>query len=126
MVSGNGGCWMKKTLSYYFIFSVLLGSFIYFAQLVNVELPKIIRFYINDFLIVPIVLTICLFIVRKIKSDNDFEISLLNILYLSLLYSIIFEYWLPTIHPRYTSDFVDVGLYFLSGMGFYFLQKQTK
>lgn len=117
---------MRKKITYYFIFSVVIGSSIYAASFFGIDLPNFIQFYINDFLIIPIVLTCCLFLIRKLKRDITFQISLLNILYLSLLYSIIFEYWLPKFHDRYTSDFIDVVLYFLSGMVFYFLQKEKK
>lgn len=117
---------MKKTHTYYFLFSVITGSFIYLAPFLGIQLPNFIRFYINDFLIIPIVLTCCLYIIRKLKGNDFLQISLLNILYLSLLYSIIFEYWLPKFHPRYTSDLVDVGLYFLSGFLFYFSQKKVE
>jgi hypothetical protein len=117
---------MKKELTYYFVFSICVGSIIYICEKTEIILPKIIRFYVNDFLIIPIVLYISLFVVRKLKGKVDLQLSLLNIIYLCTLYSVIFEYWLPKFHSRYTSDFVDVGLYFLSGMVFYFLQKEKK
>jgi hypothetical protein len=114
---------MKKELIYYFIFSVLIGSCIYVCEKGEVLLPKLVRFYVNDFLIIPIVLTVILFIVRKVQSQPKKTISLLNIIYLCLMYSFLFEFWLPKFHERYTYDIVDVFLYFLSGFVFYRLQK---
>ncbi|NVK51361.1 MAG: hypothetical protein HWD85_00390 [Flavobacteriaceae bacterium] len=114
---------MNKALVYYFFFSILTGTCIYFAALIEIELPRWVRFYVNDFLIIPIVLTIVLYLVRKI-GNKEATISLLNIVYLSLVYALIFEYWLPTFHPRYTADSIDVVLYFVSGFIFYFLQKK--
>lgn len=123
---GCHGCYgMKKILYYYFIFSLVLGTSIYLASKFEFPLPKFVRFYVNDFLIVPIVLTISLVAVRKIKKDKTLVISLPNILYLSLFYTVFFEFWLPKFHPRYTFDVVDIVLYFLSGLLFYTLQKEN-
>ncbi len=116
---------MKKTLTYYVVVSVVLGFGIYICEVFGILLPKIIRFYVNDFLIIPIVLYLSLFVIQKLKRDSNIQLSLLNILYICLMYSVIFEYWLPKFHLRYTSDLVDVGLYFLSGFVFYYLQQNN-
>ncbi len=113
---------MKKELTYYFVFSILLGGCIYGCEKFEILLPKFVRFYVNDFLIIPIVLWISLFVIQKLKGNTNIQLSLLNILYLCVMYSVLFEFWLPKFHPRYTTDYLDVGLYFLSGMVFYFLQ----
>lgn len=115
---------MKKKLSYYFIFSVVIGSIVYICEKFEILLPKFIRFYVNDFLIIPIVLYSSLFVIRILKNDKNLQLTLLQILYVCTLYVVIFEYWLPKFHPRYTSDFIDVCLYFFSGILFYFLQKK--
>ena len=114
---------MKKRLTYYFIFSIVIGSSVYICERLEIGLPRIVRFYVNDFLIVPIVLYSSLFVIQKIKRNGDIKLSLLNVLYICAMYAVLFEYWLPKFHPRYTSDIIDVGLYFLSGILFYFLQK---
>ena len=117
---------MKKQLTYYFIFSVVVGTFIYICEKLEILLPKLIRFYVNDFLIIPLVLFTSLFVIRKLKNDKKFTLSLLQILYVCVLYAVIFEFWLPKFHERYTSDIIDVVLYFLSGILFYFLQKEKQ
>lgn len=113
---------MTKQLTYYFIFSTLIGSCIYVCEKLDIILPKLIRFYVNDFLIIPIVLYTCLFVIQKLKGKKNSKLSFLNIIYLCVLYSILFEYWFPKFHPRYTADYIDVVLYFISGILFYFLQ----
>ena len=117
---------MKNDIVYYFVGSVLIGSCVYLANIVGIILPRIVRFYVNDFLIIPMVLTSVLFIVRKVQCQPKKTISLLNILYLCLMYSFLFEFWLPKFQERYTYDIVDVFLYFLSGFVFYRLQKEPK
>lgn len=114
---------MKNSIVHFFIFSCITGTVIYVLQKSGVHLPSYINFYVNDFLIIPIVLAVCLYILRWTKNDKYYTISLFNILYLCLLYSIIFEYILPKNLDRYTADIIDVFLYFLGGLTFYILQK---
>ena len=117
---------MKKQLTYYFISSIIVGIIIYTCEKIEIILPKFIRFYVNDFLIVPIVLTLCLAVVRKLKRNRKIKLSIFQILYVCMLYAVVFEYWLPEFHARYTADLIDVLLYFVSGILFYFLQKEKK
>ena len=117
---------MKKTLLYYFIFSVTTSSFIYFSSYFNLQLPRFVRHYVNDFLIVPIILFISLCILRWSKNDKNYTLNIWVILYLCLMYSILFEYIFPKYLARYTKDVIDVILYFASGFLFYYLQKPEK
>lgn len=115
-----------KLLPYYFVFSIILGSSIYIAQKLKVKLPEIVQFYINDFLIIPIILIASLYVLRLSKNNNQYKIPIWITLYLCVIYSIVFEYYLPQFHPRYTGDWIDVILYFASGMIFHFLQSIKK
>ena len=104
--------------------SVVLGTLVYVSDRLGFVLPRYVRFYVNDFLILPIVLYSALFVVRKLKGDTSLQLSGGHIVYMCFMYALFFEYWLPSFHPRYTSDLVDVVLYFFSGLIFYFLQKE--
>lgn len=115
---------MSKALKIYFISSVFLGGLIYTSQKLSIPTTAFINNYLNDFLIIPIVLTVCLLILKKTKNNKDYQISLPIILYVCGLYSILFEWYFPQILTRYTSDFLDVLLYFISGLIFYRLQKR--
>ncbi|TYP96466.1 hypothetical protein C7447_10732 [Tenacibaculum adriaticum] len=115
---------MRKPLYYYFIFSFVTGTAIYLASFYHFHLPDIIRFYVNDFLIIPIVLTISLITMQKLRNDINYTIPLSVVLYLCAMYAVLFEYFLPKFHLRYTADFIDVILYFLGGILFYYLQKK--
>ncbi|WP_218599587.1 hypothetical protein [Polaribacter sp. NJDZ03] len=117
---------MKKTLFYYFIFSISTGTFIYFCSFFNVQLPRIVRHYVNDFLIIPIVLYICLYVLKWSKNDKKYTLSLPIILYVCFLYSLLFEFIFSTYLARYTKDFIDIILYFTSGFIFYYFQKTKK
>ncbi len=83
----------------------------------------IINNYVNDFLIIPITLIISLVSIQKIRNNKTYRISPVLIVYVCALYSFIFEYYLPKNVPRYTYDIIDIVVYFLGGLLFYFLQK---
>lgn len=92
-------------------------------QRLNLRLPSLINNYVNDFLCLPILLGGISFIIRKLKKDNSFKLSMVFILCLASYYAFYFEYYLPKFHPRYTSDWIDVLLYFLGGFAFFFSEK---
>lgn len=110
-------------LTYYFIASVVIGSLIYIAQKLLIKLPTFVNNYVNDFLIIPIVLTICLFVLRWSRNDKNYQVSLGVIFYICVLYSVLFEVILPKYYTRYTTDVLDVILYFAGGFVFFVLQK---
>lgn len=57
------------------------------------------------------------------KKDKSIRIDLFTIISLVLLYSVVFEYYLPKQSYRYTGDVWDVVCYALGGIVFYILQK---
>jgi hypothetical protein len=116
---------MKKALIYYFIFSLVAGTSIYVLQKLSVSLPSIINNYVNDFLIIPIILTPSLYLLRWTRNNKNYVLPLSIILYLCALYSIFFEWYLPQVLERYTTDIIDVFLYFTGGIVFYALQKHA-
>lgn len=117
---------MNKRLRYYVFVSAIVGTLVYVSDRFGFILPRYVRFYLNDFLILPMVLYSTLFAVRKLKGDTSIKLSGVHIMYMCFMYALFFEYWLPSFHPRYTSDLVDVVLYFFSGLIFYFLQKKRR
>ncbi|WP_164905144.1 hypothetical protein [Aequorivita ciconiae] len=79
--------------------------------------------YLNDFLAIPIVATVCLNVVWLIRNDYSLRLNLFTVLSLVALFSVFFEYYLPQQSHRYTGDVWDVVCYFLGGVVFYSLQK---
>ena len=117
---------MKKALIYYFYLSLVAGTLIYFFSYFNIQLPRIIRHYVNDFLIIPIVLFTCLKVLKWSKNDKNYKLPLAIILYVCLIYSVLFKFIFPKYLARYTKDYIDILLYFASGLVFYYLQKKYK
>ncbi len=126
MVCCHGRCWMKNRLLIYIGSSFFLGSAIFICDRLGVLLPRWVRFYVNDFLIIPIVLFVGLKVVQWTRNDLQFKLNLFHILWICALYSLLFEVVLPPMLLRYTSDWVDVILYFASGLVFYGLQQTDK
>ena len=98
---------------------------IFTMQKIESYLPEILNNYANDLLCLPLVLGFILFMIKRLKKDKNFELPLIFVLILAVYYSVYFEYYLPKINPRYTSDWIDVLLYFVGAIGFYSYQKMT-
>lgn len=118
---------MNNVLKIYCFISLIVGTVIYICQKQHIIFPKIVNNYVNDFLIVPICLTISLALLRITRNNENYYLKLPLVLYLAGFYSILFEVILPAFKSRYTSDFIDVLLYFISSIVFYTFQtKQPK
>lgn len=107
-----------------FIISCFLGTIVYILQFYKIPLPIFINNYLNDFLIIPIVLSLSLIVLRKIREDSVLLLTIPVIVYVFVCYSVFFEYYMPKINSRYTSDIVDVLMYLLGSIWFYMLQKR--
>ena len=109
----------------YFIMCIAAFT-IYTLQHLQVSLPFIVSNYGNDLLYLPLVLGAIEFLIRRLKSDSTFKVSLGFIIFLAISYSIYFEYYLPKVNARYTADWVDVILYCVGGIGYFFIGNKRK
>ena len=115
---------MKILKHPFFFISALIATLIYLAQRFQVSLPDWINFYVNDFLCMPIVLSLCLAIIRHLKQTENLYVPLLAVLGLTTYFALYFEWFMPQISTRYTADIIDVGLYYLGAMLFFKVQKR--
>ncbi|SHG62797.1 hypothetical protein SAMN05444372_10824 [Flavobacterium micromati] len=111
--------------------SIYIGMFgiallIYIMQRLHFPLPAVINNYVNDLLCLPLLLAAMEFIIKRLKKDKYFKFPVGFVIFLASYYSIYFEYYLPTVNPRYTADWIDVILYFAGGLTFYFSEKHKK
>ena len=102
---------------------LVIAASIYASQKLAMPLPLLVNNYLNDLLCIPLVLGALTFIIRKLKRDSRFTLPFGFIFILSSYYGVFFEYYLPKINSRYTSDWIDVVLYFLGGILFYLYQR---
>lgn len=89
------------------------------------SLPIFFTSYFNDLLCMPVILGICLFLIRKFSRNKRLQISLFSAFSLAAFYSIYFELYLPEVTVRYTADLIDVLLYFTGAFVFYQVQRFT-
>lgn len=112
--------------------TIYLFSFVCFSLfLLNLlllkffQMPDFFSSYLNDLLCMPVVLGICLFVIRKFSKNEQLRISLFSAFSLAALYSVYFEVYLPEVNQRYTADLVDVLLYFSGALIFYLIQRKS-
>ncbi len=117
---------LKKVMYYiskiYFPVFAILAIIIYMAQYFAIGLPLFVNNHLNDFLCMPIVLLICQTAVRYIKSDITLRIPFSLLVLITVIFTIYFEYYLPSVNDRYTADVFDVLMYF-SGLLFFYLME---
>lgn len=106
-------------------FMALTAMCIYVLQRFEIPLPQMINNYLNDLLCMPLILGAVTFITRYLKKDKTYQLSLFFVLFMAGYYSFYFEYYLPTVNLRYTADWIDVVLYFMGSIGFYYFQKRS-
>ena len=112
-----------RLLHIYVLLSLVVFLCVQCLKLFSVADPNWVFHHLNDFLVIPMVATVSLNSAWLIKNDNTIRFNLFTIMSLVLLFSVVFEYYLPQQSYRYTGDIWDVVCYFLGGMVFYFLQK---
>jgi len=81
--------------------------------------PDWLRFYLDDLLCLPILLTVALFAMRFFYGPQV-RFSFYHVVFVVLYVALAFEVVFPQFMPRYTADVVDVGLYAVGGLIFYF------
>lgn len=115
------------TKAYYFsaaCFAVFLVNLLLVKS--RLQLPEFFTSYLNDLLCLPVVLGICLLVIRKFSKNKQLQISLFSVFSLAALYSVYFEIYLPEVTERYTADVFDVFLYFVGALLFYLFQKPNE
>ena len=85
-------------------------------------IPQIIHNHFTDFLCMPIVLFMCLALIRWIKRDANLVFSLPMIVTMVIYYSLIFEVFLPRFGSDFTGDWLDVVAYVMGGVFYYWIQ----
>lgn len=105
-----------------FLASISIYVLIRLLRKNNYPLPHWINGHLTDLICLPIVLLICLALVRMLKRDSAIEIKPWLIALICIEYALIFEWILPQKSPIYIADWIDVVMYFLGGLIFFFIQ----
>ena len=110
---------MFRKVLYFIMFFIALT--IYIMQRLKFTLPVIINNFLNDLLYIPLALGGIEFVIRRLKKDSSFKLPLGFVIFLACSYSFYFEYYLPQVNSRYTADWIDVVLYFVGGIAYFFI-----
>jgi len=102
----------------------LINKFIEFPFDTTSYFYVFLKNHLNDFLYMPIALTICLATIRWIKRLPYFILSWGMIIGMTVFSSIVFEYIGPSYFMHTTGDWMDVVMYVLGGSFYYMLQKK--
>ncbi|MFT4781724.1 MAG: hypothetical protein ACJAZK_002633 [Psychroserpens sp.] len=102
----------------------LVALLVYLASWLPIKLPSCVVFYLNDLLCMPIVLSVCLAMVRLYKKANNLYAPIAIVYGLTFFYTVYFEWVLPQINERYTGDLIDICLYFAGATIFLVFQKR--
>jgi len=85
--------------------------------------PFLVSSYLDDLVVMPILLTLSLIGIRLLGSQPDFELPRTYLVAAFLFVSIAFEWWIPLRSTEFTSDWLDVACYGLGTFTFYLLRK---
>jgi len=115
---------MKTLLNPWFILGCLIWLLVFAARIFRHPLPYV-NGYITDAFAVPVIANIALWLQRMfIIKSNYYVLSPMQVAFLVLYISLLFEGLLPMISKIYTADWIDVLLYVFGGIFFYVLMNK--
>ncbi|MGB0932919.1 MAG: hypothetical protein ACPGU5_01465 [Lishizhenia sp.] len=118
---------MKSLLIQPLFLFVSFGYIIYFiCKKLNLAMHPILRNYWADFCCLFIINTIVLALIRKVKNQQQLELSVAQLVFSFLTCFLLFEVILPNYNTNYTSDFYDGIAYFLGLVLYYLWRKKSK
>jgi len=108
---------VKVLLHPIFLVAVLLAATNQLLERNGIFLP-FIHSYLDDLLCFPIVLTVGLAGYRLIHQDDAYTLGPWQVWATVVLYTVMFEWVLPSYSPVYTADALDVVAYAVGAMVF--------
>lgn len=118
--------YFKPVFQFYFVTCVCLYILIRIDRVTQwFRFPPFILYNFNDFLCLPIILTLTVCILRYLKRDQDIELSGRLIFGEAIFYSVLFEFLLPIYSMKYTADLIDVLMYGLGALFYGVMMKRN-
>ena len=115
---------MKTLLNPWFITGCLVWVIVLTARKSGHPLP-FVNGNINDAFAIPVIANLALWYQRVfIIKNNYYVLSPLQVTFIVVYVSVIFELLLPTISRSYTADWIDVMLYGIGGLFFYLVMNR--
>lgn len=116
---------MKNPLTHpLFIGSILIYLVLIILKKSGIYIP-FVSDYIADFLVMPVVLTVALWAVRRTGEDRkSYTFQWWHVAIAVGLYGFLFEWLFPRMTDRFTADPWDLLAYAAGGLVFYFLMNR--
>lgn len=121
---------MGRFLAYYspLVSTLFIGSVVLFTANQWLESEGYYSFwlssYLDDLVVMPIVLTIALVCMRLIYQQKSFELEVGMVITAFILMSLLFEFIVPRYSELYTQDYWDIGCYAIGSSIYYFVRKR--
>jgi len=119
---------MAKYRIYIYFLGIMFFYFIVrFIRIVFPNAPDFVRYHLTDLLFIPAMALFALIFARLIKRDKKLTIQPFLLFFQTSIIALYFEIYLPFYSPRageYTSDMIDVMMYFIGAILFLLLQKR--
>lgn len=116
---------MHPVKNSYFILGSLSYLLLQFCRQQHLFIPKLINSYATDLLFMPLLFMATLWLTRIVKRTPNLVFSIPMLIVVFVYVSVVFEYYLPQKSSIYVQDSIDVLMYLLGTILFYFLQKKT-
>jgi hypothetical protein len=115
---------MKTLFNPWFIAGCLVWLIVKTTRVLDIPVPWL-NSYLTDFFAVPVITNIGLWLQRVfIIKSNYYVLSPLQVTFMVVYISLLFEGLLPLISKTYTADWVDVLLYCMGGLFFYWVMNK--
>jgi len=115
---------MKTLLNPWFIIGCMVWAAIKITRILDVPVPYL-NGYLTDFFAVPVITNIGLWLQRVfIIKNNYYVLSPLQVIFMVIYISVLFEGLLPLISKIYIADWIDVLLYVIGGLFFYWVMNK--
>jgi hypothetical protein len=110
---------MRTLLNPWFIAGCLVWLTVMITRALGHPLPYVNGF-ITDVFAVPVIASISLWLQRVfIIKNNYYVLSPMQVIFIVIYLSLLFEWLLPMTSEIYTGDWIDVLLYLVGGLFFY-------
>ena len=115
---------MKTLLNPWFITGCLVWLIVITFRKLGHPLPYV-NGHINDAFAIPVIANLALWFQRVfVVKNNYYVLSPLQVVFVVVYVSIIFEGLLPWLSKAYTADWVDVILYCAGGLFFFWVMNK--
>lgn len=113
---------MKKRKVIFFLLAIIY-ALLFFCKKAGIYFPYISD-YLSDLICLPLSLLLAEIAMERLPSKK-FKIGFWPILLAVVYFSLVFEFWMPSVSPNYTSDYWDILCYVLGGAAYYVFTRES-